>query len=198
MASAAGLKLGIEIAERIARGAGLDTRIARSEVAKLALYLDASPETPRPVSAADLDAIGASTEDDGFGPIVDAVLSGRRAAIGPELRRMAVLGINPVGLLLAIERRAAQLAGLQARMGEQRDLDGFLKAEATARRIFWKEQAVLGQQLLIWRGRRLERLVARLVAMHQMLLGHSQDAATLLANELLTITRLAVSMQHNR
>lgn len=198
MASAAGLKLGADLAERIARGAGLDTRVARSEVTKLALYLDASPETPRAVATADLDAIGASTEDDGFGALVDTVLGGRRQAIGPELRRMAEQGINPVGLLLAIERRAAQLAGLQARMGDRRDIDGFLRAEANARRVFFKEQAALGQQLQIWRAPRLERLVARLVALHQMLLAHSQDAERLLADELLTITRLAVPMKNNR
>lgn len=198
MASAAGLKMGSEIAERIARGSGLDTRIARSEVTKLALYLDASPETPRPVAVADIDAVGASTEDDDFAPLVDAVLSGRRQVIGSELRRMKELGINPVGLLLAIERRAAQLAGLLARMGGQRDIDGFLKGEAGARRIFWKDQPVLAVQLQIWHGRRLERLVARLIALHQALLSHSQDAELLLADELLTITRLAAATQSNR
>lgn len=189
MANAAGLKLGSEIAERIARGAGLDTRLARSEVTKLALYLDASPETPRPVSAADLDAIGAATEDDDFSPLVDAVLGGRREAIGPELRRMREQGMNPVGLLLAFERRAAQLAGLNARMGDARDLSGFLKAEAGARRIFWKDQPALAVQLQAWRGPRLERLVARLISLHQMLLGNSQDAELLLADGLLTIAR---------
>jgi len=191
MANAAGLKLGSEIAERIARGAGLDTRLARSEVTKLALYLDASPETPRPVASGDLDAIGASTEDDDFSPLVDAVLGGRRDAIGPELKRMRDQGMNPVGLLLAFERRTAQLAGLNARLGDSRDVGGFLKAEAGARRIFWKDQPALTAQLQLWRGYRLERLVARLVALHQMLLANSQNAELLLADGLLTIARSA-------
>ncbi|MFS0848954.1 DNA polymerase III subunit delta [Novosphingobium panipatense] len=191
MANGAGLKLGSEIAERIARGAGFDTRLARSEVSKLALYLDASPETPRPVTSADLDAIGASTEDDGFGSLVDAVLSGRREAVGPEFRRMREQGMNPVGLLLAFERRVAQLAALNARMGGSRDVSGFLKAEAAARRIFWKDQPALGAQLQLWRGPRLERLVARLVALHQNLLANSQDGELLLSEGLLTIARSA-------
>jgi DNA polymerase-3 subunit delta len=191
MANTAGVKIGSEIAERIARGAGLDTRIARSEVTKLALYLDASPETPRAVTAADLDAVGASTEDDGFGSLVDAVLGGRREAIGPELRRMREQGMNPVGLLLAFERRAAQLAGLAARLGDGRDVAGFLKAEAGARRVFWKDQPALAAQLQVWRGHKLERLVARLVGLHQALMINSQDAELLLANGLLTIARSA-------
>ncbi|MCT2401604.1 DNA polymerase III subunit delta [Novosphingobium mangrovi (ex Huang et al. 2023)] len=193
MANSAGLKLGSDIAERIARGSGLDTRIARSEVAKLALYLDAMPETPRPVSVADLDAVGAQTEDDGFAPLVDAVLGGRREAIAPELRRMHELGLNPVGLLLAFERRVAQLAALNARLGRSPDVAGFLKAEAGARRVFWKDQPALAVQLKIWRGPRLERLVARLVALHQSLMANSQDSELLLAEGLLTIARIACS-----
>lgn len=193
MANGAGLKMGSELAERIARASGLDTRIARSEVNKLALYLDAMPETPRPVSAADLDAIGAQTEDDDFGPLVDAVLGGQRAAIAPELRRMRELGLNPVGLLLAFERRTAQLAALNARMGRNPDVAGFLKAEAGARRIFWKDQPALGVQLRVWRGQRLERLVARLIALHQALLANSHDAELLLAEGLLAMARTAAA-----
>lgn len=193
MANASGLKLGSEIAERIARASGLDTRIARSEVVKLALYLDASAETPKPVSLADLDAVGAQTEDDDFSPLVDAVLGGQRDVIGPELKRMRELGLNPVGLLLAFERRAAQLAGLNARLGRNPDVSGFLKAEAGARRIFWKDQPALTAQLKIWRGPRLERLVARLVALHQALMANSQDAQLLMAEGLLTIARTAGS-----
>lgn len=191
MGNAAGLKMGSEIAERIARAAGLDTRLARSEVNKLALYLDALPEAPRPVTAADLDAVGAATEDDDFAPLVDAVLGGRRDTIAQELKRMRELGLNPVGLLLAFERRVAQLAGLNARLGRDPDVGGFLKSEAGARRIFWKDQPALAVQLRIWRGHRLERLVARLIALHQTLLANSQDAELLLAEGLLMIARTA-------
>jgi DNA polymerase-3 subunit delta len=191
MGNTAGLKLGSDIAERIARGAGLDTRLARSEVTKLALYLDASPETPRAVSSADLDAIGAPTEDDDFAALVDAVLGGRREIVGAELKRMHDKGMNPVGLLLAFQRRTAQLAGLNARFGDGRDLSGFLKVEAGARRIFWKDQPAIAVQMSAWRGQKLERLVARLIALHQTLLTNSQDAELILADGLLTIARSA-------
>lgn len=192
-AGAAGLRLGSELAERIARGAGLDTRIARSELTKLALYCDASPESPRSVSAADLDAVGASTSDDDFGPIVDAALGGRRERIAPELARMRAMQISPVGLLLAVERRVAQLAALSARMGPGENLARFLDAEAAARRIFWRDKAVLAEQLRHWRGPRLARLVQRLLALHQTMLTNSADAELLLGQELTTIARLASS-----
>ena len=48
MADAAGLRIGGDVAERIARAAGLDVRLARSEIDKLALYCDASAQSPRP------------------------------------------------------------------------------------------------------------------------------------------------------
>lgn len=192
-ADAAGVSLSADLAERIARAALLDTRLAASEVAKLALYLDADPKSPRTAKAEDLDAIGAACEDDGFMPLVNAVLSGKTGRIGPELRRMREQGINPVGLLLAFERRAAQLAQLAARMGPRGDVRKFIEAETSARppRVFWKDGRDLTEQLAIWRGARLARLVDRLIDLHRQLLANSQNAELLLAQGLAEITRFA-------
>ncbi len=191
MADAAGLRIGGDLAERIARGAGLDTRLAQSEVAKLALYLDASPESPKSGDAAALDAIGASTEEDGMSPLVNAVLGGETARLPAELRRMRELGMNPVGLLLAIERRAAQLAQLAAKLGPRDDVAALVKSEVAARRVFFKEERDVAGQLRRWRGRKLERLVDRLMSLHRALLTNSQDAELLLAQGLAEVTRAA-------
>jgi DNA polymerase-3 subunit delta len=198
MADAAGLRIGGDLAERIARACGLDTRLARSEVTKLALYLDASPESPRSADAGALDAIGAKTEEDGFTALVNAVLGGERAKIPGELKRMRELGLNPVGLLLAIERRAAQLAGLAAKLGPGQgrgggDVAALMKAEVAARRVFWKDERDLGAQLRHWRGKRLERLVDKLVGLHRALLANSQDAELLLSQGLAEIARAAAA-----
>ncbi len=193
MANRAGLKIDTAIAERIARAAGLDTRIALSEVTKLALFLDASPQSPRAADAAALDAIGAMTGDDGFMPLVNAVMSGETGKLARELRRMRELGLSPVGLLLAFERRAAQLAQLAAQLGTRGDVSGLIKAEVAARRVFWKDQGDFEVQLRRWRGRRLERLVDRLMRLHRALLGHSQNAELLLAQGLTEIARVAAA-----
>ncbi len=190
-ADAAGLRLSRELPERIARAAGLDTRMARSEVTKLALYLDAAPETPRDADAAALDAIGARTEEDGFGALVNTVLSGESRRIPAELRRMRELGLNPVGLLLALERRAAQLGQLAAKLGPRGDIGKLVDAEAGARRIFWKDKRDIAAQLSRWRGKRLERLVERLTELHASLLSNSQNAELLLAQGLAEIGRAA-------
>ena len=192
MADAAGVRLAGDLAERIARAAALDTRLAQSEVTKLALFLDASPELPRTADAAALDAIGAATDDDGFAALVNVVLGGELGKLASELRRMHELGLSPVGLLLAFERRAAQLAQLAARLGPRGDVHALLEAEVLARRVFWKDRRDLADQLKRWRGKRLARLIDRLAELHRALLGNSQTAELLLAHGLAEIARAAV------
>lgn len=191
MASTAGLRLSSDLAERIARASGLDVRLAQSEVSKLALYLDASPIEPKDAGADSLDAVGAKTEEEGFMPLVNAVLSGETGKLGDELRRMRETSMNPVGLLLALERRAAQLASLAARLGPRGDVNALLEAEKRARRIFWRDERDLSVQLRRWRGRKLDRLVTRLMELHRALLTNNQSAELLLAQGLAEIARAA-------
>ena len=191
MADAAGLRIDQGVAERLARATGLDTRLAQSEITKLALFLDAAPERPGRVDAAALDAIAASTEDDGFGPLVDTVFGGDAPQLAGQLRRIRELGLSPVGVLLACERRAALLAALAAKLGPRGNVSALLQAESAARRIFWTEQGAIGQQLQIWRGHLLERLVTRLTALHRRLLTESQHAQLLLEQGLAEIARVA-------
>ena len=193
MAGRAGLRMGGDLAERIARSVGLDTRLAQSEVTKLALYLDAAPEHPRTADAEALAAVGASTDEDGFMPLVNAVLGGESRRIAPELRRLRELGLNPVGVLLAFERRVGQLAGLAAKLGPRGDIPALLAAEKAARRIFWKDERDIGAQLRQWRAARLERLAERLMALHRQLLANNQAAELLLAQELAEIARHATA-----
>ncbi len=191
MTDAAGLRITGDIAERIARGCNLDTRLAQSEIAKFALYLDASPQAPRALEGIVLDAVGARTEDDSFGPIVNVVLGGETGKLAGELRRMREQGLNPVGLLLAFERRAAQLAHLAARLGPGGRVRELVEAESKARRVNFNDTRDLITQLERWRGARLSRLVDRLTALHRSLMTNSQQAELLLAQGLAEIARAA-------
>ncbi|WP_408591230.1 DNA polymerase III subunit delta [Novosphingobium sp.] len=190
MGEAAGLRLTDDLAERIARATGLDTRMARSEIEKLALYLDASPQAPRSATDAALDAIGAVSEDDGFAPLVNVVLSGDLDRLTGELARFREQDINPVGLLLAFERRTAQLAQLAGRLGRRNDISVFLEGE---RAIFFRDKPDIARQLKRWRGKRLERLVERLMALHRALLGDNRQADLVLAQGLTEIARAAAA-----
>ena len=188
LADAEGLRMGTDLAERIARGAGLDIRVATSEVEKLALYLDASPQSPKTVDRAALAEIGAHSKEEGFGPLVDAVLGGNARSLAGELRRADELGLNAVGIVLALERRAAQLAALAASLGSRHDVAGFV---GNQRNVFFKDRLAVTTQLGIWRGKRLERLVGKLASLHQQLMGASRDADLLLAQGLAEIVRFA-------
>lgn len=194
MADAAGVRLGGDLAERIARAANLDVRLAQSEVTKLALYLDASPQAPRPAGEADLDAVGAPSEDDGIMPLVNAVLGGQSSRVAGELGRMKQLGLNPVGVLLAFERRTAQLARISAALGP-RPFDSLGKADEMRLGIFFKEKRDIGEQLKRWRNRPgdLDLLTLRLVDLHRELLTNSQAAELLLAQGLTGIARKAAA-----
>ncbi|MEL7691850.1 DNA polymerase III subunit delta [Citromicrobium bathyomarinum] len=191
LADRAGLRLGGDLAQRIARASGLDRRLAEAEVEKLALYLDAAPDTPKTADLEAWDAIGATSEEDGFMPLVNAALGGHARRLPGELTRLRTLALNPVGVALAFERRAAQLAQLSARMRPGEDLGSFIDAQKRARRIFFKDERDIAQQLGIWRGRRLDRLVSRLTALHQALLANSQQAELLLSQEIAWIAREA-------
>jgi len=199
MADAAGLRLGGDLAERIARAAGLDVRLAQSEVSKLALYCDADPQAPRPATPEDYAAIGAATEEDGFAPLVNAVLGGELGKIAGEIKRMRELGLNPVGVALALERRAAQLAQIAAYLGPRGQFDQIDKGAEMRLGIFFKEKRDIGIQFKRWtmpaarasRDTRLDRLIPRLTALHRSLLANSQSAELLLAQELAEIGRFA-------
>ncbi|MEN7538123.1 DNA polymerase III subunit delta [Aurantiacibacter flavus] len=189
LADAAGVRLGGDLAERIARSVNLDIRLAGAEVEKLALYLDASHTSPKTADAASYEAICASTEEDGFAALVNVALSGDLRKLPGEVRRMRDLSINPVGVALALERRAAQLASLSAKLRPGEDIARFLENE----RVFFKERREIGQQLQQWSGGKLERLVPRLTRLHRLLLSNSQVAELLLAQELASIARVAAA-----
>ena len=189
MADAAGLRLNGGLAETIARAANTDVRLAASEVEKIALYLDASPQSPKTADQSTFDEIGAKTEEDGFMPLVNAALSGEVKRLPGELARMKEVSLNAVGVCLALERRAAQLASLSSRLRPGDDIGGFLKAE----RVFFKEHREIADQLKRWSGGKLDRLVPRLTQLHRNLLSNSQTADLLLAQELTQIARYAAT-----
>lgn len=191
MADTAGLRLGGDLAERIARGAGLDVRLAQSEVTKLALYMDADPQSPKTASVDDHTEIGAATEEDGFGPVVNAVMGGETGRLPREIRRIRELGLNPVGLLLALERRATQLVQINAKLGPRGSLDDLGRGEKAQLGIFWKEEREIRQQLGQWPRRKLDRIIPRLIMLHRNLLTNSQAAELLLTQDLAEITRFA-------
>lgn len=189
MLASAGIKATGELADRLAHASTMDLRIARAEVDKLALYLDASPQTPKTATMEAFEQICARTADDDLPPIVNTVLGGDVKNLASELRRIREQGINPVTIALALERRAAQLAGLAARLTPREDLPRFLERQ----HVFFRDRRPIEDQLRRWPAHKLDRLVGRLTELHRALLGNSQGADLMLAQSLAQITRVAAS-----
>ena len=70
-------------------------------------------------------------------------------------------------------------------------MSAFMEDEVTSRRVFFRDRQDLANQLRRWRGRKLERLLARLLALHRTLLGDSQNSELALAQGLAEIARAA-------
>ena len=191
IADAAGLRMTTELAERIASATGLDIRMAAAEIEKLALYLDAAPANPRAVEHADIDVIGAACEDDAIMPLVDAVLSGDDRRLPAEMAKFRQGAMNPIGTLLAMERRVAQLSALSAKMGGRGNAAEFVKAEVGARRIFFRDGPAISAQLQRWQGPKLSRLAERLIALHAAMISDHRAAELLFAGECTQIARAA-------
>lgn len=185
--AAAGVKANGDLADRLAHASKMDLRIARSEVDKLALYLDATPQTPKTATMEVFDEICARTADDDLPPIVNTVLGGNIRNLPNELQRIRDQGINPVTIALALERRVAQLAGLAARVPPREDLPRFLERE----NVFFRDRRPIEDQLRRWPSHKLDRLVGRLTELHRSLLANSQGADLLLAQSLTQIARVA-------
>lgn len=118
-----GLRLGRDVAALVVQQTGGDRAVMASEFEKIALYVDAAPDRPRPVERADIDAIGAAIDDHAGVDLIRALFDGNLAALGQEVGAMApnaaIPTLRAVGrhaLLVARARRGGQLrAGPQER-----------------------------------------------------------------------------------
>ncbi len=191
MGEAVGLRMADDLAQRLAAGARLDVRLARSEIEKLALYLDASAQSPRNVSPEDLDAIATVSEDSAIQPIVSAALSGDVGRLPRELARMRELSLNAVGIALALERRIAQLARIRAMLGPGGSVQRLSRQDKASLGIFGREEQAITAELARWPARGLARLAERAVSLHRAMFADSRTAELLLAHELTEIARAA-------
>jgi hypothetical protein len=130
-------------------------------VTKLALYLDASPQTPRRPTRKRSTRSAPKTEEDGFMPLVNVGAFGRGQPAPGELRRMREsrsIRSACCWRSSAARRNSRSSPPGSGRAGDRRPA----RAEQKAHRVFWRDKRDLGVQLERWRGRHLERLVQRL------------------------------------
>ncbi|MFP5328792.1 MAG: DNA polymerase III subunit delta [Alphaproteobacteria bacterium] len=188
LADAEGLRLAPGIASRIAATAGNDLGVIAQELAKIALYLGATPEKPTEVDRETLDAIGAGGEGDSM-RLGDLALAGDLKALGLELDHCAAEA-EPITIIRALQRRLLMLAPIQAAVdGGKRPHDAVTSA---GKSVFWKEKDLIAHIVGRWDSRALARVLARSGKLERRLMrADSPPLLAALEEELFAIARTA-------
>lgn len=184
-----GLRLEPRAARALVAATNADRALISRELEKLALYLDASPDDPKPADSAALAAIGAAIDDSDLGTIVDAVLGGQpdRAAV-----ELALIGATEaIGLVRALLRRLAQIAPLRAEVAAGQSIDAVMAG--AGRGIFWKDQKVISGLLQRWSPERIATATNRLAALERAYKRSGSAGMALINEEILLIARAAAA-----
>lgn len=180
-----GLRIDSNLARRLVALSGNDRAVLAREIEKLALYLDASPATPREAKHDDVEAIGATNAEPDLSGLTDAVLGGRADAMADQLATLASEGVDGIAVLRALNRRVQMLIKFSGEMA------GGKSAEALVAPLFWKEKGPVASQLRKWSPDRLARVSNRILQAERAIKA-SKSAGPLLGDaELVTIARAA-------
>jgi DNA polymerase-3 subunit delta len=183
-----GLKLGGPVATRIAASSGNDQAIVAQELEKLALYLDASPQSPKELDHDALDAVGADLHEGDVARLADLALSGKLAELAEELVRMPG-GVEAIPVVRALQRRLLMLSPARARMerGESRDA----VMTSMGKSLFWKDKPLIGKLLGQWDANGLATAAERAGRLERELIFSNAPGPEALGEELLAIARAA-------
>lgn len=188
LARGEGLRIGPEVAARVAVAAGNDRGIIAQELAKIALYVGASLEKPAEADRDALDAIGTGGEGDSA-RLGDLALAGDLKALGLELDHCAAEA-EPITVLRALQRRLLMLTPIQAAV----DL-GIRPHDAVTsagKSVFWKEKDLVIDIVSRWDSKTLARVLERSGELERRLMRPDPPPPfPALAEELVAIARSA-------
>jgi DNA polymerase-3 subunit delta len=189
LARTEGLRTQPGTAARIAEACANDRRMIAQELAKLALYLDASPNAPKDLGSDALDAVGAETGGDFLG-IADLALAGDVRSLGDALSRLEAGGRDAIPIVRSLQRRLLMLAPIRAR------IDAGERSQAVmtslGKSLFWKDKPKVERMLGLWDSAGLARVSERAGELERRLMrGDSPPAAEALGEELVAIARQA-------
>jgi DNA polymerase-3 subunit delta len=183
-----GLKINSSLAARLAEACGNDQAVVAQELGKLALYIDASPQTPRQLYEEAVDAVGAELESGDLPRLADLALSGKVSELGDELARLPV-STEAIPIVRALHRRLLMLAPARARVenGERPEA----VVAAVGRTLYWRDKDLLGKLLGRWDAKGLARVAERTSQLERNLLFSPAPDREALGEELLSIARAA-------
>ncbi len=189
MAREQGLRLDPDLARRLADASGGDRAVLASEIEKLALYADATPEQPREASHAMLDAIGADNGEADVTRFVDAVLGGNEALLDAEITRLVEEGREGVGLIRSLLPQLVQLAAIRTEI--DRGASPAQAVERAGRAIFWKQKEKMASYAARWPSARIARAIERVSAVGRDIMRATGPGPIAVEEELFTIARQA-------
>jgi DNA polymerase-3 subunit delta len=185
-----GLRIAASVAARVADACGNDQAIVGQEVAKLALYVGASPESPKDLDHDAVDAVGADVPEGDFLRLADLALAGNLAELSEELARLSSGGTEAIPVIRALQRRLLMLAPMRARV-EAGERSGAVMT-SLGKSLFWKDKPLLEKLLTTWDARGLETVSERAGKLERQLMrGDSPPPAEALGEELAAIARRA-------
>ena len=189
MAKTEGLRLSREMAQEIAALTSNDLVLARLEVEKIALYLDATPENPQAPEADILLLLGAENDEEDISLLIHAALNGDAVRLAQEIAASRAQGISEIGLIRIMLRHLTKLAELRSKV----DNGGNIDSVAGHPSVFFKDQKHFKRQLRIWPSAHIGRLIERVLQLEIALKSSGQPDQVLLEDELLLIARKAAS-----
>ena len=189
LARAEGLRPQSGVAARIAEGCANDRRMISQELAKLALYVDASPDSPKDLGSDALDAIGADMGGD-FQGIADLALAGDLRSLGEAMSRMDSSGKEAIPIIRSLQRRLLMLAPIRSRIDAGERLQAVMTS--MGKFLFWKDKPIVEKMLGMWDSAGLARVSERTGALERRLMrADSPPATEALGEELVAIARQA-------
>jgi len=183
-----GLRLAPGIAARIAGAAGNERGIIAQELAKLALYADASADCPKAINRDALDEIGAGAEGDWM-RLGDLALAGDLTRLSHELD-VSAADADPITVLRALQRRLLMLAPIRSNVDRgARPHDAVTSA---GKAVFFKEKELVMRLVSLWDSEALARALERSGALERRLMSaDSPPLGEALEEELVAIARTA-------
>jgi DNA polymerase-3 subunit delta len=183
-----GLKISSPIAARIADSAENDQAIVFQELQKLALYLDASPESPKELSTEAIDAVGTELTGGDVPRVADMALAGELADLADQLALLPH-GAEGIPIVRALQRRLLQIAPARARIDRGERPDAVMTSFGKS--LFWKDKALVQRLLSLWDSKRLATIAERAGRLERDLMFSPAPQREALGEELMAIARAA-------
>jgi DNA polymerase III subunit delta len=180
-----GLKVAAPLAARVAESGGNDEAVVNQELAKLALYLDASPNAPKELDAEAVDTVGAGAREGNALRLGDLALHGELRELAAELAAAPAGASEAISIIRALQRRLSMLAPARARVERGERVDAVMAS--LGKSLFWKDNKMVQTMLERWNAADLARIADRVGKLERDLMLTPAPEQAALGEELVAI-----------